>query len=327
MKSVLYDAPGPRTRAMTIIGSIVSVPAIAAAIYFWIYRPLDDAGQFEWKLWGPILDPSNKYFPLVWDRWQAGWLNTLKAAVLAIIASLIVGSLIALVRRALREMRHRRFPDQPPVAAAGLRTGVLFGRGLSRTWVEVARGTPVVVTIYFVFLVLPNWGIDFDDLIWFLVIGLTIYNSVVIGEILRSGMDGLPQGQDEAARAVGLGPWQSSWLVLFPQAFRVMLPALISQVVVILKDTSLGIIISYEEAMRVTQQMVEAFRGEGLAIGIPMYFTLGLMYIAVNYALSKLAVYVERRLSRRGYKPAKAGAIVEAEAGAGAAAPGAAAPA
>jgi len=318
MSSVLYDSPGPRTRAMTIIGSIVAVPAIAAAVYFWVYRPLDDAGQFSWKLWGAILDPNSQYFPLVWERWKLGWLNTLKAAILAIIASLVLGALIALVRRELRELRHRRFADRPAAAAAALRGSVLLGRGVSRGWVEIARGTPVVTTIYFVFLVLPIWGIDFDDRLWFLVIGLTIYNSVVIGEILRSGMDGLPQGQDEAARAVGLNSWQTSWLILFPQAFRVMLPALISQVVVILKDTSLGIIISYEEALRVSQEMVEAFRGETLAIGIPMYFSVGVMYIVVNYGLSKLAAYLQKRLSQRGYKPvAKPGAAIEAEVAAG----------
>src|SRR5215218_4724030 len=84
-----------------------------------------------------------------------------------------------------------------------------------------------------------------------------------------------------------------------------MLPALISQVVVILKDTSLGgVIISYEEALGVTRQMVEAFRGENLAIGIPMYFSVGLMYILVNYGLSKLAVYLQGRLAKRGYTPA-----------------------
>jgi glutamate transport system permease protein len=318
MSSVLYDSPGPRTKALTVIGSVIAVPVIAAAIYFWIYRPLDNAGQFDGKLWGPILDPGNKYFPLVWDRWQVGWLNTLKAAVVSIVASLVLGAVIALVRRELRELRYRRFGGRPEPVAVGLRGGVLAARGVSRAWVEVARGTPVVTTILFVFLVLPVWGIDFEDRLWFLVIGLTIYNSVVIGEILRSGMDGLSQGQDEAALAVGLNTWQSSWLVLFPQAFRVMLPALISQIVVILKDTSLGIIISYEEALRVTQEMVEAFRGENLAIGIPMYFSVGLMYIAVNYALSKLAVYLQNRLSKRGYKPvAKPGVAVMAEAQAG----------
>ncbi|NUR72639.1 MAG: amino acid ABC transporter permease [Hamadaea sp.] len=319
MSSVLYDSPGPRTKAMTIIGSVVAVPLIGLAVYLWIYRPLADAGQFKGELWGPIVDPNNQYFSLVWERWGDGWLNTLKAAVLSIIASLLLGSLIALVRRELRELRHRRFPGSP-FGGFG-RFGVLVGRGLTRAWVEIARGTPVVTTLYFVFLVLPIWGIDFDDRMWFLVIGLTIYNSVVIGEIIRSGMDGLPQGQDEAARAVGLSTWQSSRIVMFPQAFRVMLPALISQVVVILKDTSLGgVIISYEEALGVTKQMVEAFRGEHLAIGIPMYFSIGVIYIVVNYALSKLAAYLQKRLSRRGFKPIDKPAtalVAEASAGAG----------
>ncbi|WP_027346000.1 amino acid ABC transporter permease [Hamadaea tsunoensis] len=296
MNSVLYDAPGPRTRLITIIASIVAVPVLAYAAYRWIYVPLDQHHQFDGKIWAPIVNPGNQYFPMVWDRWQTGWLNTLKAAGLSIVASLIVGSLLALLRRQLLELRIFRMS---PLKRLGLNST----RSATRTWVEVWRGTPVVTTLFFVFMVLPVWGIDFDDRLWFLVIGLTLYNSVVIGEILRSGMDGLPAGQREAAFAVGLRPWQTSWLVLYPQALRVMLPSLISQVVVILKDTSLGgLIISYEEALGVSKQMVEAFHSYNIDIGIPMYFSVGVMYIVVNYALSKLAQYLQKRLSKSGYK-------------------------
>lgn len=303
MSSVLYDAPGPRTRAKTIIGSIVAVPVVLLLAYLFIYQPLDDRGQFDGRIWAPILDPGNQYFGQVWSRWSDGWLNTLKAAALSIVASFVLGSMLALVRRELRDLRRRRFGDRPAAVRTELRAAVLGGAGLSRVWVEIARGTPVVVTMYFVFMVLPLWGIDFDDRLWFLVIGLTIYNSVVIGEILRSGMAGLHFGQREAALAVGLSPWQSSWLVLYPQALRVMMPALISQLVVILKDTSLGgIILSYEEALGVTKQMEQTLRGFSLNMAIPLYFSIGVMYIVLNYALSRLAVFAERRLSRRGYK-------------------------
>lgn len=316
MSSVLYDAPGPRTRAKTIIGSILAVPVLALLAYLFLYKPLDNHGQFEWRLWAPILDPSNEYFGQVWDRWAQGWLNTLKAAVLSIVASFVLGSLLALVRRELRELRRRRFGDRPKPARAGLRGSILGGAALSRTWIEIARGTPVVVTLYFVFMVLPLWGIDFDDRLWFLVIGLTIYNSVVIGEILRSGMDGLHYGQREAALAVGLSPWQTSWLVLYPQALRVMLPALISQIVVILKDTSLGgLIISYEEALGVTKQLEQAFRQFNLNVAIPLYFSIGVMYIVVNYALSKLAHYLQKRLGSRRRRAQVEQALVAVEAG------------
>jgi glutamate transport system permease protein len=316
MSSVLYDAPGPRTRAKTIIASIVAAPVLLLLAYLFIYKPLDDRGQFEWQIWAPILDPNNQYFGQIWERWGDGWLNTLKAALLSIVASFALGSLLALVRRELRELRRRRFGARPAPARAGLRAWILGGATLSRTWIEIARGTPVVVTLYFVFKVLPLWGIDFDDRLWFLVIGLTIYNSVVIGEILRSGMDGLHYGQREAALAVGLSPWQASWLVLYPQALRVMLPALISQIVVILKDTSLGgLIISYEEALGVTKQMEQALRGFNLNMAIPLYFSIGVMFIVVNYALSKVAHYLQKRLGSRRQRRKMEQSLVAVEAG------------
>ncbi|MBB5872330.1 glutamate transport system permease protein [Allocatelliglobosispora scoriae] len=308
MSSVLYDTPGPRTRRITVIASILAAIALGYGLYRLVYQPLDRAGQLSMKLWGPIVDPDNKYFDQVWKILGDGWVNTLKAAGLSIVASLTVGVALALLRRQLRDLRGHRFLSWPAPAALLGRIGLAVGRAVSRVWVEVWRGTPVVTTLFFVFLVLPVWGIDFDDRMWFLVLGLTLYNSVVIGEILRSGMDNLPKGQSEAALAVGLGPALTSRLVLLPQAFRVMLPALISQVVVILKDTSLGgLVISYDEALGATKLMVEAFRSEtpSLAIGIPMYFTIGIMYIAVNYLLSKLAQYVQRRVSQRGYRTAK----------------------
>jgi glutamate transport system permease protein len=316
MSSVLYDTPGPRTRARSLIASIVAVPLIVLLAYLFIYKPLADRGQFDWKLWAPILDTSDPNFPLVWERWMDGWGRTLKAAVLSIIFSFVIGSVLGLVRRELRELRHRRFPDKPPPARTGLISSVLLGTGLSRGWVEIARGTPVYVTIVVVYTFLPRWGVSFDDRLWYLVIGLTIYNSVVIAEIIRSGMEGLPAGQREASLAVGLSSWQTSVLVLYPQALRIMLPALISQLVVVLKDTSLGgLTVSYEEALRTTQQMVEAFRGMNIANGIPMFVTLGVMYILVNYLLSRLAHFLQGRMASRRQRRKMEQSLVAVEAG------------
>jgi glutamate transport system permease protein len=319
MNSVLYDSPGPRTRARTVLASILAVPVIVLLTYLFVYKPLADHGQFAWKLWAPIIDPSDENFPLVWQRWMDGWTRTLKAAALSIVFSFVAGSVLGLVRVQLREVRRRRFPDKPPPARAGLITSVLTGSGLSRGWVEVARGTPVYVTIVVVYVFLPRWGINFDDRMWYLVIGLTIYNSVVIAEILRSGMENLPSGQREASLAVGLSPWQTSMLVLYPQALRIMLPALISQLVVVLKDTSLGgLTVSYEEALRTTQQMVEAFRSLNVANGIPMFVTLGVMFIVVNYGLSKLAHYLQGRIGSRRRRTEMDQTLVAVESGAGA---------
>ena len=289
-QTVLYDAPGPRTRRITVVVSVLTVLAGLAVAYFFVYRPLDEKGEFSMELWGPLIDPGNENFSLLWQRIWAGFRATLIAAGLAILSSLIVGLLIAILRVQLKTLARRQFSGP----AGGLLKALSWLlNGISRACVEVFRGTPVVVTIAFCWLGLPTLGIDFDDVMWYLVIGLTIYNSVVIGEILRSGMEGLPSGQSEAAAAIGLGSFQTTWLILLPQAARIMLPAVISQLVVVLKDTSLGFIIGYEEILRVTTQVIQVLDNP-----IQMYVVIGAIYILVNYALSKLAEYVQRRLSR-----------------------------
>jgi glutamate transport system permease protein len=321
--SILYDAPGPRARLVSRITTIVSIILLVAGFIWLVYRPLAKPvtdsmwdlapgpdGQFTMARWGILIDPDNPAFGEVWKQLGQGWVSTFMAAALSIIFSLIAGIGIALLRAQLRGLSGRRYTDRPPVAAALLRYATYGGKGASRVWVEFFRGLPVVVTIFLVYRVLAQYGLDFEDQMWFLVIGLTLYNSVVIGEILRSGMDGLPHGQHEAASSIGLSTGQSIRLVQLPQALRIMLPALISQIVVIFKDTSLGQIVSYNEALRTSRNIVEFF-GSANSPAIPMYFTIGVMYILVCYGLSKLAVYTERRLSSSGMPPAPAAAAVD----------------
>ncbi|SCF37827.1 amino acid ABC transporter membrane protein 2, PAAT family [Micromonospora matsumotoense] len=290
--SVLYDVPGPRQRRITLIGSIVATVLLAVGAYFLIYRPLDDKGQFSMELWGPLVDPSHENFSQVWDRIGFGLKNTLTAAVLAIVASLVVGTLLGLLRIQLKSLTRRRFTGLATPLAYLLRglSGTLSA--VTRVCVEVFRGLPVVLTIFFVARGFPEFGISFDSL-WYLVIGLTVYNSVVIAEILRSGMEGLPGGQAEAAAAIGLSPAQTTRMILLPQAFRIMLPALISQLVVVLKDTSLGFIISYEETLNIGKQLIGVLDNP-----IQVYVVIAALFILFNYSLSKLAQYVQRRLSR-----------------------------
>ena len=290
--SVLYDVPGPRQRRITLITSIVASVVLLVVAYLLIYRPLDAKGQFSMELWGPLVDPSNENFPLVWDRIGLGFKNTLIAAALAIVSSLVVGTLLAVLRIQLKSLTRRRFTGLATPLAYLLRGLSVLLSAVTRVCVEVFRGLPVVITIFFVARGFPEFGISFDTL-WYLVIGLTIYNSVVIAEILRSGMEGLPGGQAEAAAAIGLSPAQTTRMILLPQAFRIMLPALISQLVVVLKDTSLGFIISYEETLNIGKQIIGV-----LGNPIQVYVVIAVLFITVNYSLSKLAQYVQRRLSR-----------------------------
>ena len=166
-------------------------------------------------------------------------------------------------------------------------------------FIELFRGLPVVITIFYVCRCSPTLGVDSlslpgEDGLWFLVIGLTLYNSVIIAEILRAGVAALPRGQGEAACDRHDPAARRCATVQLPQAFRIMLPALISQLVVILKDTSLAAVLGlYIELLR---------RGNLIALNldnpIQTLSVVGLIFILINYALSRLATWVEARMSR-----------------------------
>jgi len=292
-ESALYDVPGPRARRTTLIASLLATIVVIGGLYLFVYRPLDDRGQFSMELWGPLIDPSNESFGQVWQRLGTGLRNTLIGAVLAILTSFVFGILLAILRMQLKAQIKRAFSGYAAPAAYGLRALNRLLAVITKFCVEIFRGLPVVLTIFFVFRGLPEFGVSFENPLWYLVIGLTIYNMVVIAEILRSGMEGLPSGQAEAAAAIGLSSFQTTRMILLPQSLRIMLPALISQLVVILKDTSLGFIISYEELLNVSKQVIGV-----LGNPIQVYFVVGLVYMLINYSLSKLARYLQHRLAR-----------------------------
>jgi glutamate transport system permease protein len=290
---VLYDAPGPRARRLTWIGSAVAGVVIALAAWLVVYRPLAAQGQFSLELWGPFIDPGNPNFEALWRRLGTGLVATLKAAAFAIVASLVLGIAIAVLRLQLKHLITRRYAHLSTPLAWGVRGLSWALNAITRVCVDVLRGMPVVITIFFAARALPELGVRLDDVMWYLVVGLTAYNMVVIAEIIRSGMEGLPAGQREAAASLGLSPAQTTLLVLLPQAVRIMLPALISQLVVVLKDTSLGFIISYNELLNVGKLAVLRLHNP-----LQMYFVIGLIYLTFNYALSRLADWTQRRLAR-----------------------------
>lgn len=293
VSTLLYDAPGPRARRLTRVASLVVGLAVVAALWFWVYRPLDAKGQFTMRLWGPFVDPSHPLFEAVWRRVGVGLGATLRAAAFAIVSSLLVGLALAVLRVQLKHVLTRRYGQLPIVAAWGLRAGAVTLNAVTRVCVEVLRGMPVVITIFFAARVLPELGVDLGDVVWYLVIGLTAYNAVVIAEIVRSGMEGLPKGQREAAASVGLSTAATTRLILLPQAVRIMLPALISQLVVVLKDTSLGFIISYQDLLNVGKLAILNLQNP-----LQMYFVIALIFLTFNYTLSRLADWTQRRLSR-----------------------------
>jgi glutamate transport system permease protein len=284
---VLYDLPGPAARRRALVLSVVAVVVLAAVAVLVLMR-LADQGQFSAEKWGALVDPSTEEFRLVWQNLFRGLWHTLLAAAVAIVLSLAIGT--AMVTLRLLSGRAGRVP------LVGL--------------MELLRGLPVVILIYMSYRILPDVGVDANrwigpDGLWYLVIGLTLYNSVIFAEILRTGVASLPRGQREAAVALGLSNLQTLRMILLPQAFRTMLPAIISQLVVVLKDTSLaGLLAIYTELLKEGQQISNFLRNP-----LQTLFVVGLIFIVINFALSRLAVLVEGRLAR-----GKRGTVVDADA-------------
>ncbi|TWF94116.1 amino acid ABC transporter permease [Saccharopolyspora dendranthemae] len=267
--AVLYETPGPQAKRRSLVAS-ATVGLLLLALVGWIVYTLGTQGQLTAEKWGPLLDPTNGTFTALWGLMGTGLLGTLTAAALAMVFSMVIGTLLAITR----------------VVSAPWYRWLVVGV------VELLRGVPVVIMVFFAFRVLPSLGLDLSPM-WFLVIGLTAYNSVIIAEIVRAGILALPQGQSEAAYAIGLRRGQVLSQVLLPQAFRAMLPALISQLVVIVKDTSLGFIVAYVDVVREAQVIIQNLNNP-----IQTYIVVGAIFILINYLLSRLATFTERRLSQ-----------------------------
>lgn len=267
--SVLYDAPGPRTRRLVLTGSVLAGILLLGVAALVLVR-LGQQGQLSEDKWGPLLNPANPLFLAAWTGLLDALANNILAAALAMVFSLAVGTLLAVSR----------------ITSAWWYRWAIVGV------TELFRGLPVVLAIFFAARILPELGVELR-LLWYLVIGLTVYNSVIIAEIVRAGVASLARGQAEAAAAIGLTRGQSLRLIQLPQAFRVMLPALISQLVVVFKDTSLGFVILYPEAVRFVQIAIQELRNP-----IQFYLVIGAIFIVINYLLSRFAQWVERRLSR-----------------------------
>jgi glutamate transport system permease protein len=276
MTSVLYDAPGPKARRNTLIGTVVGGLVVVGLVVLGVVQ-LANNDQFAGDKWGPLFNPGNQYFVAVWGALGGGLANTVVAAAITLVLALVIGTALAVLRI----------------------TSTPAWRWLVVGFVELLRGLPVIITIYFASRVLPELGLTLPPL-WYLVIGLTAYNCVIIAEIVRAGVNALPRGQTEAAYAVGLSRLQVVRIILLPQAFRIMLPALISQLVVIVKDTSLGFVVfNFEEFVRTANVVIQFFGGQlGTNITLQMYLAVALVFILANYGLGKLAEYVQRRTSR-----------------------------
>ncbi|EMF02043.1 amino acid ABC transporter permease [Streptomyces mobaraensis] len=282
--TALYDIPGPHARRRHRLYGLIASVAIAALVG-WVVYLLFDTGQFTAQKWTPF------EYVGIQEMLLRGLANTLRAFGYAAVFSLVLGGLLAA----------GRLSDHRPL------------RWAATVIVEFFRAMPVLVMIFFVFVALKVQPLPA------LVTGLTLYNGSVLAEVFRTGVDSVERGQREAAYALGMHKTQVMTYVLVPQAVRAMLPTIISQLVVALKDTSLGFLITYEEFLH-AGKLIAGNLDYGLPF-IPVVMIISPVYIGMCMLLSWLATWVAKR-QRRSVKteavevaPAEPGTLLPGPAG------------
>jgi glutamate transport system permease protein len=259
--SVLFDAPGPRTRARHRIYTVVTVLCLLGALTLVALR-LQDYGQFEYSLWEPFVTPDYIRVILV-----DGLLETLKMAMFSVVLAVVFGALFGIGKLS----DHRAI------------------RWVCWTVVEFFRAVPVLLLMIFLFFA---YAAGDGPLTPFscVVIALTLYNGSVLAEVVRAGINAVPKGQGEAAYAIGMRKSQVMSQILLPQAVKIMLPAIISQCVVALKDTSLGYAILAPGLTAVAKPIYGEF-GNQLQTAV----VIASLYIIVNLLLTWLATWVQKK--------------------------------
>ena len=258
--SVLFDAPGPRTVRRHRLYGVVAVVGLLAVLAFVVDR-FYDAGQFEGDKWEVFVTPDFVRVILV-----DGLLNTLKMAAVAIVGATVLGSVLGVAK--LSDHGFVRWP----------------------AWlvVEFFRAVPVLLLMVFTWYLI---GINRDgSSFWAVVIALTLYNGAVLAEVLRAGVNAVPKGQREAAYAIGMRKTQVMNIVMMPQAVKIMLPAIISQCIVALKDTALGQYVLAPGLTKIYKQIYLEFDNR-----VPTMIVIASLYILVNLVLTALATWAQKR--------------------------------
>jgi glutamate transport system permease protein len=260
MRDALFEAPGPKTKRKILIGTIISSIAIAA-ILVWVVLRLYQMGQFDASYW---------YFFGQWSTWRfllQGLAGTAEVAVTAGVIALALGILF------------------------------MFGRisknrvvsGIFRVIINFFRGIPSLLLIYFFFLVIPSYGIKMPAF-WMLTLPISLTASGVLAEVFRAGVNAVPNGQREAALSLGMTEGKVLRKIILPQAIRYVIPSLISQLVVVVKDTSVAYVVSFPDLLQNARVLISNY--DSL---VSVYFVVAIIYILINYAINELAVRMARQ--------------------------------
>lgn len=259
LEDILFGAPSLQARKITQVVSLIAAAGLIALAAGIVWR-FHSAGQLEARFW--------EFFawPTTWAFLAKGLLGTLASSAMAAVIALSLG-LVLLAGRLARP----RIVRWPSIAV-----------------IEFLRGTPTLLLIYVCFLVLPAAGIKLGTY-WMLTLPIGLSTAAVVAEVYRAGVLAVPRGQTDAARSLGLTEVQVFRFVVFPQALRYIVPALVAQLVIVVKDTTFGYIVTYGELMQNAKVLIANYHAL-----VPVYLVVAVLYCLVNYAISRAS----RRLNR-----------------------------
>ncbi|MBY4797146.1 amino acid ABC transporter permease [Collinsella sp. AGMB00827] len=260
IRDALYEEPGPKMRRRIRIGTagaavVVAALAVLIVRQFWITGQLDE-GYWAFFTW-----------PSTWAFLFSGFRGTLSVSLVAAAIALVLGFLLML----------GRISAPRPIAA------------ICRVATDFFRGVPSLLLIYFFFLVVPQYGIKLPAF-WMITLPVALGASGVLAEVLRAGINAVPAGQTEAALSIGMRPFRALMLIVVPQGVRYVIPSLISQLVVVVKDTTLAYVVSYPDLLQNGRVLITNY--DAL---VSTYFVIAVIYILLNYAINHVAVTMARR--------------------------------
>ena len=262
-RDVLYERPGPKTRRLINIFTLISLVLLVVIFYF-VIRAFYINNQLNAKYW---------YFFSRITTWQfigKGLAGTFEAAILAGIMAFILGYIMMLGR----------------VSKYG------FLKAITRGIIEFTRGVPTLLFIYFFFLIAPNMGLKLPPILK-ISLPVAISASGVVAEVLRSGVNAVAKGQREAGLCLGMTEGQVFNKIIFPQAFRIVIPSLISEIVIVVKDTTYAYVVSFPDLMQNARVLISNYDAM-----LSVYLVAAIIYILINYILNKIANYIENRSHR-----------------------------
>lgn len=263
-RDMLYEEPGPKAKLRIRVVTGISLAAIAALAVV-VIRQFYITGQLDPKYWSFFARATT------WTFLGKGLLGTLEAAIMAGILAFTAGFLLMLGRIS--------------------RFRIL--RGICTALIEFTRGVPTLLFIYFFFLVVPQFGIQMSAL-WKISIPVAISACGVVAEVLRSGVNAVPKGQTEAALSLGMRDGSVFLKVVFPQAIRYVIPALIAELVIVVKDTTFAYVVNFPDLMQNAKVLISNY--DAL---LSVYLVVAVIYILINYLLNRLSDTVAARQRRK----------------------------